>query len=96
MGFLTYSLSFFRIIKKGSRKKGYIYNLNTLSGIPIGIFQKILSVNTKHLANMQNFKNQIIETDDKSLLNGIEIQLTFSQTMIKFSQQLLDEIKDNQ
>ena len=84
------------IIKKGSRKSGFIYNFNTLSGIPVGLFQNILSVNTKHLVNLRNFKNQIIETDDKSLLNGIEIHLTFSQTMVKFSQQILDDIKDNQ
>jgi len=84
------------IIKKGSRKSGFIYNFNTLSGVPIGLFQKMLSVNTKQLINLRNFKNQIIEIDDKSLLNGIEIHLTFSQTMIKFSQQILDNIKDSQ
>lgn len=81
------------IIKEGSRKKGYKYYLNVLSGIPIGFFQKVLAVNTKNLMELQILKKKIVKSDDKSLLDGIEIEINFSQTAIKHLQKLLDELK---
>lgn len=83
------------IVKKGSRKKGYTYTLNQLSGIPIGFFQKILTVNIQHLDNLQKFKKEIGETEDKSLLNAIEYQVNFSEAIIKYFRQLLDGLKQN-
>ena len=91
------SMEQFNLInKKGSRKIGYTYNLYMLSGIPIGIFQKVISVNMIFFDKLQNFKNQIAETDDKSLLNGIEIEIKLSQTFMKLYQKFLDEIKEGQ
>ena len=81
------------IIKKGSRKSGYKYTMNTLSGIPIGFFQKILSVNIRHLENIQKFKAEIAKSDDKALLNGIETQIIFSESIIQYFQELLDRLK---
>jgi hypothetical protein len=81
------------ILKRGSRKTGYKYYLNTLSGIPVGFFQKILAVNTKNLMDLQILKKEIVKSDDKSLLDGIETEISFSQTAIKYSQKILDELK---
>jgi len=84
------------IIRKGSRRVGYRYSFNKVSGTLIGLFENLLSKNTKLNQNLQIFKKQVLETNDKSLLNGIEIELTYSQTLMKFYQKILDEIKENQ
>lgn len=83
------------IIKEGSRKAGYKYTLNTISGIPIGFFEKILSVNIIHLESMQKLKSEISKANDSSLSNAVEMQITFSKTIITFFQKLIDEIKEN-
>ena len=75
------------IIKKGTRKEGYIYYLNKFSDIPVGFIQKVLAVNTKNLKDLQDLKEEIVKSDDKSLLDGIEIEINFSNTVIKYFRQ---------
>jgi DNA-binding transcriptional regulator GbsR (MarR family) len=81
------------ITKKGSRKKGYKYFLNLLSGIPTGFFKKVLTVNKENLQHLLVLKEEIEKSDDKDLTKGINIEIMFSQTLVDFSSEFLERLK---